>query len=60
MSYLHFHFLKSFFYKQKKQQDEMQSSTLQFLDYAVFLFYFIMVAGYGYWIYNKKKKAETT
>ena len=38
----------------------MQSSTLQFLDYAVFLFYFIMVAGYGYWIYNRKKKAETT
>ncbi len=38
----------------------MQSSTLQLLDYAVFLFYFIMVAGYGFWIYNKKKKAETS
>ncbi len=38
----------------------MQSSSLHMLDYVVFLFYFIMVAGYGYWIYNKKKKAETT
>ena len=28
---------------------------LQTLDYLVFLFYFIIVAGYGYWIYNKKK-----
>lgn len=38
----------------------MQSSSLHMLDYVVFLFYFVMVAGYGYWIYNKKKKAETT
>ncbi len=38
----------------------MQSSSLHMWDYVVFLFYFIMVAGYGYWIYNKKKKAETT
>ncbi|MBO9571515.1 MAG: sodium/solute symporter, partial [Chitinophagaceae bacterium] len=27
------------------------------VDYLVFLIYFIIVAGYGYWIYNKKKKA---
>lgn len=33
---------------------------LQTLDYLVFLFYFIIVAGYGYWIYNKKKSAETS
>ncbi len=33
---------------------------LQTLDYLVFLFYFIVVAGYGYWIYNKKKSAETS
>lgn len=32
---------------------------LQTLDYLVFLFYFIVVATYGYWIYNRKKKAET-
>ncbi|MFC3810772.1 sodium/sugar symporter [Lacihabitans lacunae] len=33
---------------------------LQTLDYLVFLFYFVVVAGYGYWIYNKKKTAETS
>lgn len=26
-------------------------------DYLVFLFYFIVVAGYGYWVYRRKKKA---
>src|SRR2546425_663176 len=34
----------------------MQKS-LQFLDYIVFLVYFFIVAGYGYYIYKKKKKA---
>ncbi len=35
---------------------------LQTLDYVVFFFYFIIVAGYGYWIYNRKKSeaASTT
>jgi solute:Na+ symporter, SSS family len=33
---------------------------LQTIDYLVFLFYFIVVAGYGYWIYNKKKAAQTS
>lgn len=33
---------------------------LQTLDYLVFLFYFIVVAGYGFWIYNKKKSTETS
>ena len=28
---------------------------LQTFDYLVFLFYFIVVASYGYWIYNRKK-----
>ena len=28
------------------------------LDYLVFLFYFIIVAGYGFWVYRKKKKAS--
>jgi SSS family solute:Na+ symporter len=36
----------------------MQKS-LQFLDYAVFLVYFFIVAGYGYYIYRKKKKDTT-
>lgn len=31
--------------------------SLQTIDIAVFLLYFIVVASYGYWIYNKKKKA---
>ena len=31
---------------------------LQSIDYIVFLIYFIIVAGYGYWIYNRKKKAS--
>ena len=30
---------------------------LQTLDYFVFLVYFIVVAGYGFWIYNQKKQA---
>lgn len=29
---------------------------LHSFDYLVFLFYFLLVAGYGFWIYNKKKK----
>src|SRR5215467_14144509 len=29
---------------------------LQIADYLVFFFYFIVVAGYGYWIYRRKKK----
>jgi SSS family solute:Na+ symporter len=32
---------------------------LQLLDYIIFLVYFIIVAFYGYWIYQKKKKAQT-
>src|SRR5437868_9013132 len=32
---------------------------LRMYDYLVFLFYFIVVAGYGYWIYRRKKKAVT-
>ncbi|MBK7937923.1 MAG: sodium/sugar symporter [Lewinellaceae bacterium] len=33
---------------------------LQTLDYAVFLVYFIIVASYGYWIYQRKKAAVTS
>lgn len=32
---------------------------LQFLDWAVFIFYFFVVAGYGLWIYYRKRKATT-
>lgn len=32
---------------------------LQSLDYIVFLIYFVIVAGYGYWIYRRKKKEVT-
>jgi len=39
----------------------MQSQGLQTLDYLVFLFYFVVVASYGYWVYNKKKvQAESS
>ena len=31
---------------------------LQLSDYIVFLIYFVVVAGYGYWIYHKKKAKE--
>ena len=31
---------------------------LELYDYIVFLFYFLVVSIYGYWIYNRKKKAQ--
>src|SRR6202008_4296661 len=34
--------------------------SLQTADYLVFLFYFIVVATYGYMVYRRKKKASTT
>ena len=33
---------------------------LHTLDFIVFFFYFIVVAGYGYWIYQRKKSKETS
>ena len=33
---------------------------LQLSDYIVFLVYFVVVAGYGYWIYQRKKSLQTT
>lgn len=33
---------------------------LQLLDYLVFLFYFIVVAFYGYWVYHKRKSKEAS
>lgn len=35
-------------------------NSLHTKDYLVFLVYFIVVAGYGYWIYRRKKKASVT
>ncbi|GEP92209.1 solute:Na+ symporter, SSS family [Chitinophaga terrae (ex Kim and Jung 2007)] len=37
----------------------MQTKSLHIFDYLVFLVYFVIVAGYGYYIYHKKKKATT-
>ena len=34
--------------------------TLATQDYIVFFFYFILIVSYGIWIYNKKKKEETS
>jgi solute:Na+ symporter, SSS family len=36
----------------------MTKGGLSTLDYVVFLVYFFVVAGYGFWIYNKKKNAS--
>src|ERR1700759_3464993 len=33
---------------------------LQTLDYIVFLFYFLIVACYGFWIYNRKKAVQAS
>lgn len=30
-------------------------NNLSTVDYAVFIFYFILISGYGYWIYSRKK-----
>ena len=34
--------------------------SLSSLDLLIFVFYFILVAGYGYWVYHKKKKSTIT
>ena len=34
--------------------------SLQTADYIVFLFYFVIVASYGYWVYRRKKKVSIT
>jgi SSS family solute:Na+ symporter len=35
------------------------NKALVFADYLVFVIYFLIVAGYGYWVYQRKKKAVT-
>ena len=34
-------------------------NSLNIADYIVFFVYFVIVASYGYWVYNRKKKAVT-
>ncbi len=34
--------------------------TLSTKDYIVFLLYFVLIVGYGFWIYNRKKKGQTS
>ena len=34
------------------------SNSLVLTDYVVFIFYFLIVTGYGYTIYNRRKKNE--
>ena len=38
-------------------EETHRMNHLHTLDYAVFLFYFLVVVGYGIWIYQRKKKA---
>ncbi len=35
-------------------------NALKTSDYLVFLFYFLVVAGYGYWVYSRKKKKSVS
>lgn len=35
-------------------------SVLKFQDYLVFFIYFVVVSGYGYWIYQRKRKSEVS
>jgi SSS family solute:Na+ symporter len=35
-------------------------NNLSAIDYAVFIFYFIIISGYGYWIYSRKKNKEVS
>jgi SSS family solute:Na+ symporter len=37
----------------------LMNNKLVFADYLIFIIYFFIVAGYGYWIYLRKKKAVT-
>src|ERR1051325_9035893 len=34
-------------------------NKLVFVDYVIFIIYFLIVSSYGYWIYRRKKKART-
>ena len=49
-------------YSQRRLADGIthMGNELQTLDYVVFLTYFVIVSGYGYWIYQRKKAAVTS
>ena len=34
--------------------------VLQTADYLVFLFYFVIVSGYGFWVYRKKRQTTAS
>ncbi len=36
------------------------NNSLVLSDFIVFAFYFVLLAGYGYWVYNKKKQQSIT
>lgn len=38
---------------------ESSNHSLQSSDYIVFIIYFLVVAGYGYWVYRRKKAGPT-
>ena len=38
----------------------MNLKTLSLGDYAVFLFYFVVVSLYGWWVYKRKNKSDGT
>ncbi|WP_259014690.1 sodium/sugar symporter [Emticicia fluvialis] len=38
----------------------MESPGLHTLDYVVFFFYFVLISGYGYWVYRKKSADNNT
>ena len=38
----------------------LMGNQLHYWDFVVFLIYFVIVSGYGYWIYQRKKAAETS
>ena len=37
----------------------MQNSTFSSLDTFVFFVYFIIVAGYGFWVYKRKQRSDS-
>jgi SSS family solute:Na+ symporter len=43
----------------EEQQPVDYVASLKNIDYIVFLIYFVIVAGYGYWIYHRKKRQQT-
>ena len=38
----------------------LMGNQLHYWDFVVFLIYFVIVSGYGYWIYQRKRAAETS